>query len=69
MTTSQITHKLELLEERMGARELPQIKITIDFVETEEARPTGRIKRIRWVDGEEISREELRVDPETLLRR
>jgi hypothetical protein len=47
----------------MGARDLPQPQITIDFVESDEGHPTGRIKRVRWVGGEKISEEKIRVDP------
>jgi hypothetical protein len=68
-TISQVVHKLERLEEQMGARDLPQLQITIDFVESHEACPTGRIKRVRWLGGEKISEEKIHVDPATLLGR
>jgi hypothetical protein len=45
------------------------IQVTIDFVESNgEGRPSGWIKRVRWLGGEKISEEKIRVDPETLLR-
>jgi hypothetical protein len=67
--TSQIVRRLEVLEESMGARELPQVRITLDFVESYEGRPTGKVTRVRYVGGELISEETFWVDPETLLRR
>jgi hypothetical protein len=69
MTTSQIVHKLEALEERMGARELPPPKITIDYVESCDGRPTGKITRVHWVGEEKIREETLQVDPATLRGR
>ena len=67
MTTSLLLHKLEQLEERMGARDLPQFQFILDFVESDEGRPTGKVTRVRSVGGEKISEETLWVDPETLL--
>jgi len=46
MTTNQIVHKLERLEEQMGARDLPPLDIEIVFVEPVEGVPGGRIKRV-----------------------
>jgi hypothetical protein len=69
MTTNQIVQKLQALEERMGARDLLQRVFVLDFVESNEGRPTGKVTRVRWVAGEKTSEEEFWLDPETLLRR
>jgi hypothetical protein len=70
MTTTQILHKLEQLEERMGARELPQYIFIIDYVESCEGTPTGRVTRVRYGGGGQIlSEEEIEVPVEELLHR
>jgi hypothetical protein len=68
MNQSQIVRRLEALEERMGAREMPRIQFTRLYVEACDGRPTGNVTRVRQVNGEEIS-EEIWIDPEILLRR
>jgi len=69
MITTQTMRRLEQLEARTDMHDDQPIQVTIDFVESNgEGRPSGWIKRVRWLGGEKISEEKIRVDPETLLR-
>jgi hypothetical protein len=70
MTTNQILHKLEALEERMGAPDLPRPEFVISFVESADGYPTGRVTRVRYGDsGQIISQEEVFIDPAILRHR
>jgi hypothetical protein len=70
MTTTQIMHKLEALEQRMGARELPQRVWIIDYVEGCEGAPTGKVLRVRYGAGWQIlSEEEIEVPINELILR
>jgi hypothetical protein len=46
MTNREIVHKLKALEERMGARDQPQVDFEIVFVAPVDGVPGGRIERI-----------------------
>jgi hypothetical protein len=52
----------------MGARDVPRVEITLDFVEASEGSPTGKVTRVRRVNGEEIE-ETFWMDPQILLQR
>jgi hypothetical protein len=70
MTTSQIVNKLQQLEERMGACDVPRMEFIPDYVEASDGSPTGKVTRVRYgSSGQIISKEELWVDPETILQR
>jgi hypothetical protein len=51
----------------VGGNDVPRFSFTIDYIESADGHPTGRVERVRYDSrGQEVSRGELFVDPAEL---
>jgi hypothetical protein len=50
-----------------GGNDVPRFSFTIDYIESADGRPTGKVERVKYDShGQVTSREELLVDPDEL---